>query len=1380
GNAYVRSYVQGSGSGDPVFRAVVNGATEWAWGIDNSANDEFKIAASGSLGSSDKLTIQTGGNVGIGTTDPGAKLDVHESIFSGDKALLELVNTHASSGAVPPKISLVSSVGNVQNGQKTGRIEFIASDGTFDPGVNAFIEIDNKINGIGEMTFGIGAQGSVTEAMRIDGNGNVGIGTTGPIDKTDIVDGNLRIWDSGVGATSKYDSQGVALASDLHSIILNGLAGDRPEISFYRGNREYPEFSIREHTDADKGATFFTGNGQSAPMATMSLKLGDVGIGTTSPISSLDIYKSQDDLTYMSIQNPNTGTSSTAGTILYGQGNNLQLMAYGDSHSTDANINRVFTSATGSHLSLGVASDNDAIRIDSSGRVGIGTTDPQALLHVDEGSSTDGILFDTGARRLKIVGSNTGSGYVTLEAMDDDNTNQTSRHLILEPNGGRVGIGTTSPSAYFQINSHSPVTMNQWVMKYENVNGATRGGFYINNQDHGQLYLYDSASQLKAFINGGGYSYFNGGNVGIGMETAAQRKLEVRDNTIWTTMRLSGSNSVGVGMELQPSGTGGTNWAILASADGATQGGGKLGFLNSANDTKLIILENGNVGIGTAAPTYGKLSIVGTDSAVVTSSIWGSSGYTSGVMASVYNLDDTIDSYAGLRLINRNSGASVWSIISASQGSSTAELLFGKGTGSAGDEFMRITNAGNVGIGTTAPNNVLHVSGNIEASKGIRTPQHFVWSKKSAYFTHGEEDFVSYIDFGNARMWGWVEVTLTGEYSNANSTGKYTKRYKIGRNQSNAIHHQSAEVPAAFGDVVTEWKLGDFEVDGSNHIRIPIYHLTTAGNSVCVFIEGESANLDSEAAGGIIIKDLTLTEPATVANSETRDYYNIMGGNVGIGTTAPIRLLEIYDNVDNSAIGPKDYTGGLMIKNGNYTAGSYSSLGLAGYGSDYWFINAMTYANNNVDLAIGTQFSGVSTFSEKMRIDYNGNVGIGTTDPGFGLDVYKNTARLAPGRGMITSYYALKDRYMLGIGAYLLQDDTITANNGIGTYSSWYQDYNIHPDHNYYAVGYRAPNDANWQERLRINADGKVGIGTTDPGDLLHVKKSRAGGTQVSIDNQNTGDNAYAGVFLTSDGGSSYIYRTGTSYPVVSNMSDSLVIQESGGGPIVFRTANENVRITNAGNIGIGTTAPGTDAVSGGNIILDINGAYYTNKTSNSAGGFAIRFKNGELGIRTDNSYSMHFDYHDVTHKTAMTIIGGHGGGTPGYVGIGTVNPKTKLEVIGTVSANAFLIAGSPADYVFEDDYDLKSIEEQAAFMWANKHLPALKGAAELDGSISIGERLEQAVEELEKAHVYIEQLDKSNKELKAEKDKDIQDLKAEKDREIQELKAAIEELKNK
>ncbi|MBI9055987.1 MAG: hypothetical protein JEY96_19355 [Bacteroidales bacterium] len=128
--------------------------------------------------------------------------------------------------------------------------------------------------------------------MAIKGNGNIGIGTTTPTVKTEILDGQLAINGSvGYDFQNKWNSQGSLWSANvgLSSIILNGEAGDRPEISFYRGTRPYPEFAIREHSTADKGGTIYSGSGLVAPTATMSFKLGNVGIGTINPQSKLAV-----------------------------------------------------------------------------------------------------------------------------------------------------------------------------------------------------------------------------------------------------------------------------------------------------------------------------------------------------------------------------------------------------------------------------------------------------------------------------------------------------------------------------------------------------------------------------------------------------------------------------------------------------------------------------------------------------------------------------------------------------------------------------------------------------------------------------------------------------------------------------------------------------------------------------------------------------------------------------------------------------------------------------------------------------------------------------------------------------------------------------------
>tara|TARA_Y100000593_G_scaffold92682_1_gene185088 strand:- start:1403 stop:2872 length:1470 start_codon:yes stop_codon:yes gene_type:complete len=62
-------------AGDPSLRFAIAGNETWAMGIDNSDNDKFKISNASTLNTDTRLTIQ-GNNVGIGTTDPIANLDV--------------------------------------------------------------------------------------------------------------------------------------------------------------------------------------------------------------------------------------------------------------------------------------------------------------------------------------------------------------------------------------------------------------------------------------------------------------------------------------------------------------------------------------------------------------------------------------------------------------------------------------------------------------------------------------------------------------------------------------------------------------------------------------------------------------------------------------------------------------------------------------------------------------------------------------------------------------------------------------------------------------------------------------------------------------------------------------------------------------------------------------------------------------------------------------------------------------------------------------------------------------------------------------------------------------------------------------------------------
>ncbi len=75
-DATYRAIVGGTSGGDAVCLFSIPGVVDWSFGFDNSDSDSFKVSASGALGSSDRLTILTGGNVGVNTNGPDRKLDV--------------------------------------------------------------------------------------------------------------------------------------------------------------------------------------------------------------------------------------------------------------------------------------------------------------------------------------------------------------------------------------------------------------------------------------------------------------------------------------------------------------------------------------------------------------------------------------------------------------------------------------------------------------------------------------------------------------------------------------------------------------------------------------------------------------------------------------------------------------------------------------------------------------------------------------------------------------------------------------------------------------------------------------------------------------------------------------------------------------------------------------------------------------------------------------------------------------------------------------------------------------------------------------------------------------------------------------------------------
>ena len=138
-----------------------------------------------------------------------------------------------------------------------------------------------------------------------------------------------------------------------------------------------------------------------------------------------------------------------------------------------------------------------------------------------------------------------------------------------------------------------------------------------------------------------------------------------------------------------------------------------------------------------------------------------------------------------------------------------------------------------------------------------------------------------------------------------------------------------------------------------------------------------------------------------------------------------------------------------------------------------------------------------------------------------------------------------------------------------------------------------------------------------------------------------------------------------------------------------------------------------------------------------------------------------------------------------GNVGIGVVDPAYKLDVDGSIRGEK-VIADPDAwpDYVFEDEYDLKSLEEVENYIKANGHLPNIAPAETyLTNGVSLADMDVKLLEKIEELTLYTIEQDKKIKEqhqeLAAQKNLIQQhDIEEARQRKINQKQAAlIEEL---
>jgi len=101
-----------------------------------------------------------------------------------------------------------------------------------------------------------------------------------------------------------------------------------------------------------------------------------------------------------------------------------------------------------------------------------------------------------------------------------------------------------------------------------------------------------------------------------------------------------------------------------------------------------------------------------------------------------------------------------------------------------------------------------------------------------------------------------------------------------------------------------------------------------------------------------------------------------------------------------------------------------------------------------------------------------------------------------------------------------------------------------------------------------------------------------------------------------------------------------------------------------------------------------------------------------------------------------------------GNVGIGTANPQHKLEVCGVIRAKEVLVEDSWCDFVFEPEYCLTTLEDEAEFIELYGHLSNFESAKDMNGEINVNEIFKRQQIQLEENVLHLIELNEENEVL--------------------------------
>ncbi|MFA6198730.1 MAG: tail fiber domain-containing protein [Patescibacteria group bacterium] len=727
-----------------------------AWMSYDTTNDRFNLGV-GTTGSAPALTVLSGGNVGVGSTNPTQLL----SVGSGNQ--FQVSSTGNVTGGTYNGITITTGTGTLILNDKTlnlsNSLTLAGADGkTINFGTNNLTfstsgDYTLTIPATGTAALGTGTNGYVavwngTNSLTSQQYLNVAQGGTG----AGTFSSNYLLKGNGTSAISSSviydDGTNVGIGTTAVGTYKLNVAGDINASNYYaNGNPISPltAGTITGQTLYWDGAawtantTLFNNNANVGIGTTLPSQLfqvnnsgtsafvvtsgGNVGIGTTNPGKMLDIVGTfrvkntlSDNFTVQADSN-NAGYSDA---YLYGQGTAIGLYAnpgisrVGSGSITYPANSSGLISVAGIPLVLG-SGGAEKMRITSGGNVGIGTTSPSQLLHIEKNQNA--------TTELLVKNSTNGTGGRTVLFLEGDN----SKLAFLE----RVSPSYTTVPAWAGSGVMGSSDGPWWISAY----GATgdirfqTGGIATSNErmridSTGNVGIGTTAPGQALDVNG---SIRTNGQL-ISTLADGTAPFSVTSTTVNTNLNadlLDGHHSSDFQTALTNpvTGTGTENYvAVWGAANSLTsqqylnvaQGGTGAGTFNTnyllkGNGTSVltssVIYDDGtNVGIGTTAVGTYKLNVAGD----INASNYYANGnpispLTAGTITGQTLYWDGAAWTANTNLFNNNTNVGI--------GTTLPSQLFQ--VNNSGTSAFVVTSGGNVGIGTTSPNSQLTVKGSV-------------------------------------------------------------------------------------------------------------------------------------------------------------------------------------------------------------------------------------------------------------------------------------------------------------------------------------------------------------------------------------------------------------------------------------------------------------------------------------------------------------------------------------------------------------------------------------------------------------------------------------------------------------------------------------------